>query len=103
MPRKRRAALKTITVPDEFKNSEELEMNMEKHTGKLNLNRTQTKNVIRQIVEDPTLLSMVKKMAGESSDEDIPTPEMRLTRTLAKYLLILFSKNNNTILKVIIS
>ena len=35
MPRKRRAALKTITVPDEFKNSEELEMNMEKHTGKL--------------------------------------------------------------------
>ena len=46
---------------------------------------------------------MVKKMAGESSDEDVPTPEMRLTRTLAKYLLILFSKNNNTILKVIIS
>ena len=86
-PTKHRAALKTIKVPDDLtanKNSEELEINMEKYTGKLNLNRTQTKNVIRQIVEDPELLSMVKKMAGESSDEDIPTPEMRLTRTLAK-------------------
>ena len=84
---KHRAALKTIKVPDDLtanKNSEELEINMEKYTGKLNLNRTQAKNVIRQLVEDPTLLSMVKKMAGESSDEDIPTPEMRLTRTLAK-------------------
>ena len=86
-PTKHRAALKTIKVPDDLtanKNSEELEINMEKYTGKLNLNRTQAKNVIRQLVEDPTLLSMVKKMAGESSDEDIPTPEMRLTRTLAK-------------------
>ena len=84
---KRRAALKTIKVPEDLaadKNSEEFEIHMEKHTGKLNLNRTQTKNVIRQIVEDPKLLSMVKKMAGESSDEDVPIPEMRLTRTLAK-------------------
>ena len=100
MPTKHRAALKTIKVPDNLTantSSEELEMSVEKHTGKLNLNRTQTKNVIRQIVEDPTLLSMMKKMAGESSDEDIPTPEMRLTRTLAKYVIYTFNFKNTYI------
>ena len=85
---KKRMGLKKIDVPDEVvKNSDEFEERMERMAHKLNLNRTQVKSVIRNLVEVPELFGRVQQLAGEmNSDIQDQTAyiENRVTRKLAK-------------------
>ena len=85
---KKRMGLKKIDVPDEVvKNSDEFEERMERMAHKLNLNRTQVKSVIRNLVEVPELFGRVQQLAGEMNSDtklDQTDSQIRVTRKLAK-------------------
>lgn len=83
---KRRLGLKKIEVPEDIARESHVFHKVEKTAGKFKMNRTQVKSVLREIASTPELLGVVKQYAGESSDKDgeKKTPEIRVTRTVAK-------------------
>ena len=87
---KKRLGLKKIEVPEEIaKKSQALE-GVEKIAGKLKMNRTQVKSVLKELVVTPELFNLVLKQAGESpstAEESSGTPELRVTRTISKNLV----------------
>ena len=83
---KKRVGLKKIDVPEQMATNKEDDDYVKRVAAKYNLNRTQVKSIYRNLLEAPELINLWKQITGESqsSENDNSTPEMRVTRNLAK-------------------
>lgn len=64
---------------------DELEKRLEEKASKSNLNATNVKNIIRQIITNKNVLALLRKAENPDCDEDFePEYEPKLTRAKAK-------------------